>query len=149
MIEKKIYWSKGATLVEILLTVSLITVFSAVAIVIYQTFWAKNDLDITTDKIVLSLRRAQVLAQGGFEDSSWGVHVEEGKVQIFQGPYASGILLDNGEMIFAENIELGGPSEIVFTKMTGEPSPAGTVTLTGSNNETREITINSIGVIDY
>jgi len=42
-----------------------------------------------------------------------------------------------------------GITEVVFTKFTGLPQTAGTITLTSSTNEMRNIVINQKGMVSY
>jgi hypothetical protein len=47
------------------------------------------------------------------------------------------------------SIIVSGTQEFVFTKFTGMPQTTGTLTLTSSNNEARNITINAKRMVSY
>lgn len=142
--------SRGFTLIEMLLSVAIISVLAGMSVPVYQSFQVRNDLDIVANSYVESLRRGIVLAQTGEGDSSWGVNVANGNVVLFKG--LSYLLRDP---IFDEVFEIpasitsSGISEVVFTKFTGLPNVNGTMILTSNTNEVRNISINEKGMVDF
>ena len=140
----------GFTLPEILLSLSLLAIIGGMIIPMYRTFLIRNDLDIAATTVAQSLRRAQAQAQAADGDTTWGVHVGVGSILVFKG--VNYILRDSA---FDENTSMPttivptGLSEIVFAKTTGIPSATGTCMLTSQTNETRTITINEKGTVDY
>jgi prepilin-type N-terminal cleavage/methylation domain-containing protein len=141
---------KGFTLLEVLLSVSLISVIAGVSIPIYQSFQVRNDLDIATTSTVQILRRAQVLSQASDGDISWGWQIQSGSMTLFKGvSYVARDVAYDEVFDVPTSITPSGVSEIVYTKFTGLPSVTGTVTLTSNTNETRSITINAKGTASY
>ena len=135
---------------EMMLSLSLLGIIFTMAAPYYQTFQVRNDLDIATNTIVQSLRRAQTLSQAGDGDMNWGVYVQVGSIIVFKG--ASYILRDvNYDEVtdLPSSIVSSGIAEVVFSKLYGLPQSIGTVTLTSTANETRNITINQKGMVDY
>ena len=140
----------GFTLLEVLLSVSVIGIIAGIAIPVYQSFQTRNDLDIAAAAIAQSLRRAQVLAEAVDGDISWGVFVASGALTLFQGTsYAARNSSFDEVFEVPTSITPSGVAEVVFAKFTGLPQTTGTVTLTSTNNETREITINAKGMVSY
>ncbi len=140
----------GFTLIEMLLVIAIIAIISGISIPVYQSFQVRNDLDIATASIVQSLRRAAVLSQAVDNDTSWGVYVTSGSLTLFKGTsYATRD--SNFDELFDIPLTItpSGVSEIVFTKFTGLPQTTGTITLTSNTNETRTITINAKGMVNY
>jgi len=140
---------KGFSYIEILLSVTLITVLAGIAIPIYYFFLTRNSLNVSVDIISQTLRRSETLSRATDGDTSWGVKIQIGSVVLFKG--ASYAARDaNYDEIFdtALTIIPSGLQEIVFSKFTGFPQTAGTITLT-ANNETRNIIINEKGTITY
>lgn len=141
---------KGFTLIEIILSITLIGILAGISFPLYQTFQIKNDLNIAANEIIKSLRRAQILSETMDYDSSWGLKIETQKITLFQGENFS-----NREKNFDEQFELPptisnpGISEIVFSKLYGEPNAWGTITLTSTNNSIKNILINEKGAITY
>jgi len=141
---------KGFTLIEILLSISLITVLAVIAIPIYYSLLYRNDLDVAKNQVVQSLRRAEILSSANDGDITWGLKIQLGSVVIFKGASYSARDVNYDELYQISNsIIPSGLTEIVFAKMTGFPQSTGTVILTSQNNETRNITINSKGQISY
>ena len=141
---------QGFTLLEVLLSVALIAAIAGMSIPIYLSFQNRNELDIASVTVAQTLRRAQVLAQASDGDSSWGVHMGSTTITLFQG--ASYATRSSGfDEVFQvpENIESSGLTEVVFEKFTGTPNTTGTLTYTSPANETREITLNSEGMVQY
>lgn len=141
---------KGFTLPEVLLSITLLSIIGGMTIPMYRTFMVRNDLDISVMTIAQNLRRAQALSESGDGDTTWGVRVGVGSILIYKG--ASYISRDSS---FDENTSIPttiiptGINEVVFSKMTGMPNATGTFILTSQNNETRTVTINEKGMVDY
>ena len=142
--------NKGFTLIEVLLSISAIAIIAGISIPVYQSIQNRNDLDIAATTIAQSLRRAQVLSRSVDSDTTSGVYVQSGSVTIFHGAsYATRDTTVDEIFQISPTITLGGVSQIVFSKMTGLPTSTGTITLTSITNETRNITINSKGMVNY
>lgn len=141
----------GFTLIELLLSVAILTLLTGLSLPVYETFVRRNDLDLTTQSIASSIRRAQTYARGVSQDSQWGVHFAQKTVTLFQGTnYAT------RNQTFDETIPLSGstsittPTEVVFSKLTALPAPASTtVVLNSTTNNTRTITVNAQGMVNY
>lgn len=141
--------NKGFTILELLLSVALISVLAGFSLPVYRTLIKKNDLDIAANSIVASLRRAQVLSQAVDGDITWGVKVQSGSTVIFKG--ASYITRDTAydeSFDLQSSISPSGTTEVVFVKLTGLPQSTGTMTLT-SESDTRTVSINAKGMVSY
>lgn len=141
---------KGFTLIEIMLVIALMVVIGGISAPVYQSFQVKNNLDVASYTVAQTLRRAQVLSQVGASDSPWGVHIESGSATLFKGAsYTSrDTLLDEVSEI-STNIIPSGISDIIFSKLLGEPQVTGNIILTTSNDDTKTITINAKGTVEY
>ena len=137
------------TLIELLLSVSLIALMAAISVPVYQSFQVGNDLDVAVNTIAQSLRRAAALSQASDGDISWGLFIESGRITLFKG--LSYLSRDpNFDEVFdlATSITPSGLSEIVFSKFSGDPQVVGDITLTTAD-EFRTISINSKGAVLY
>ena len=140
----------GFTLLEMMLSIALLTIILAVSNPIYFFFKNRNDLDLSSDLVVNSLRRAQIEAQGVDLDSTWGVYVQNSGVSVFKGnTYASRDQSYDEYFDFPTAITVSGPQEIVFSKTYGEPNIIGIISLISPNNETRTVEINRKGGLIY
>ena len=141
---------RGFTLLEALLTIALISSVAAFSLPVAVSFQTGNDLDDATSAVAQGLRRAQTLSRAQENDTTWGLYVQVSSVTVFQGAsYAARDASYDEVFEIADTITVGGLQEVVFDKLTGEPQSTGTVLLDAVNNESRSVTINSKGAVDY
>lgn len=141
--------NRGFTLLEVLLSVTMLALLGAVGTPIYQSLQIRNDLDIAANTIESSLHRAQMLSVAVDGDSSWGLSIQSGVITLFQGSnYASRNAGFDEVFSLPASITPLGVSEIVYGKFTGEPQVTGTITLVSSANEIRHVTVNTKGMVD-
>lgn len=139
----------GFTLLEILLSISVMAIIAGIGIPVYQSFNVRNDLDLTANLVTQSLRRAQILSEAVEGDDAWGVYVGDNKITIFKGNSYAGRDVSYDEIFDLSNaITPSGNQEIIFNKFTGWPQAAGTLILTTVNNA-KIITINAKGLASY
>jgi prepilin-type N-terminal cleavage/methylation domain-containing protein len=140
----------GFTLIEMLLSVAIVSIIAGISVPIYQSFQVRNDLDVATATIAQSLRRSQVLSQAVDGDTSWGVKIQSGNITVFKGTsYAARDTTFDEVFDVPTSLTPSGVSEIVFAKFTGLPTSTGTITLTSSANEVRNVVVNSKGMVSY
>lgn len=143
----------GFTIVELLLVIALSTAIAGMSIPVYRNLQVQNDLDVVTTTVAQSMRQAQLLSQMGAGDSSWGVRVDaddNNRIVVFKGSSYGDRDQDFDETYdLPSSILVSGVTEIVFTRIRGEPNAVGVTTLTSSTSETREIFINGKGTISY
>jgi len=137
-------------MLEVLLSLAIIALIAGISVPIYQALQIRNNLNIAAISTTQTWRRAQILAAAADGDSPWGVYATTGGLTLFKG--ANYVARDN---TFDEIIEIPtsivptGMSEIIFNKFTGQPQSVGSLILTSDNNETKTITINVKGAINY
>lgn len=141
---------RGFTLLEVILSIALLTLISSFSFPIYQSLQVKNDTEISATTIVHTMRRAQLLAQAGEADTAWGVFIAPGQGTLFAGEsFLSRDESYDDIVAIPTSIEPGGIQEIIFSKLTGAPHATGTITLANSVGDVRNIHINSKGIISY
>ncbi len=144
------FFLRGFTLPEVLLSVALLTIIGGMSMPMYRVFMVRDELDSVATTLAQNLRRAQSLSRAGSGDMTWGVRVGVGSILIYKG--SNYVLRDSS---FDENTSIPttivptGVNEITFSKVLGVPSATGTFILTSQANETRTITINEKGMVDY
>lgn len=140
----------GFTAIEILLVVGLFSLLAALTIPTVRTLQAQTDLDSATATAAHALRRAQLLSQAVDGDANWGTVFTQSAVTVFRGnSYAAREPAYDEIFPFSEAITPTGLSEIVFEKFSGIPKQIGTLILTAPTNDTRTITLNALGVVEY
>ncbi len=142
---------RGFTLLEVLLSVGIITVLAGISIPVYMSFNNRNDLDLAAQSLADSLRRAETYSRGVSNDSQWGVEIQTGAITLFKGAVFSSRDTSYDEVtILPGSFAVSGLNEVVFAKLSAAPSATGNISLTSSNlNETRTVTINAKGMVDY
>ena len=140
----------GFTLIEVLLSLSVMALIAGMGASIYASYEQQNALDIATGTIVENLRRASALSEAMEGDASWGVSIGTSTVTLFQGSNFAGRNQNFDETFqISRSITPSGLSEVVFLKATGTPQTTGTITLTTTANATSSITINAKGMVAF
>ena len=140
----------GFTLIEMVLSVAMFTLILTMTLPMLRTFTVRNDLDVATNSVVQNMRRAQTLSYLADGDTSWGIHLSVGSILIYKGvSYAARDQTYDEVTTIPTSIAIAGLSDVTFTKATGMPQSTGTLTLTSALNDTRNITINQKGMVDY
>ena len=140
----------GFTLIEVVLTISLLAIIGGIGVPVYNSFHNRNSLDLAISAYANGIRRAQAQAQGVVGDSAWGVRIQSGSITVFKG--ASFVARDNTydeTFSIPGSISITGLQEVVFAKLSGLPQATGNLTLTSANNESKILSLNAKGMVDY
>lgn len=151
MIATKNYWQpkSGFTLIELMLSVGIISILLMFATPVIQRYVLRNDMDVISNVITQDLYRAQSLARAGENDGNWGVYIQSGSIVIFQGnSYAARVSAKDEVYPFNSSITFTGTNEYVFGKFTGKPIAAGSTTVV-NRGDSKTISVSAQGVIEY
>lgn len=141
---------RGFSLLDIVLTVALMAILLSVTVPVFLGFQSRSNLENALNTTVGGLRQAQSFARAGAHDGPWGVRLSGGVLTVFQGAsYATRSMGFDEVVELAPSVTPTGLTEIVFSKLSGEPVSTGTIILTTQNNETKSITINAKGTLVY
>lgn len=141
--------SGGFTLIEIVLSFSIIVLIFGIATPIYQDYQIRNGIDTTVNVIVENLRRSQTLSEAVDGDSTWGVNVAGSNITLFKGlSFASRDTTFDDISDIPVTMSATGLTEIVFSKLTGLPNTVGVLNLSTTGN-VRTISINEKGTLIY
>jgi len=145
-------FKKGFTLIEIMLSVTIIIFLAVLVLPTSVSFYQTQQLDAATDGVIQSLRRAQLkaLSQG---DNNFGVYVGSGQTSQYFLFTGNSYEDRTDEEIFeiSNSISFSGVSEVLFSKTQGKPILTGTgndIILT-QNTQTKTININEVGRINF
>jgi prepilin-type N-terminal cleavage/methylation domain-containing protein len=140
----------GFTLIELLLSVVIIGMLSGLSLPVYESFARRNDLDVATLSVVNAIRRSETYARAVQGDSIWGIRFQSSAVILFKGAtYASRDANFDESIDVPDSVTVSGLSEVQFAKLTAAPNTTGTVTFTSTTNDTRTLTLNAKGMVDY
>jgi prepilin-type N-terminal cleavage/methylation domain-containing protein len=139
----------GFTLIELILSVGVISILLTISVPILQRYLVNNDMTVITNVIVQDIYRAQNLARAGENGGSWGVYIQTGSITVFQGTnYASRNQSKDEVYTIPSSINVTGQNEYVFSAFTGLPVSGGTTT-TQNNTTTKSVSVDSNGVVNY
>lgn len=142
--------TNGFTLLEVMLSVAVLGVVGIFSIPIFQAFQVRNDLDIAVENTVHVLRRAQVYARSGANDSSWGVQVTTSSIVLFQGQtYSTRDTQWDEITAFPSDVIASSTPTIYFLSLNGQTSGTSAISFASINNEVRNIVINKYGTAEY
>jgi len=139
----------GFTLIELMLTVGVISILLMITVPVMQRYLARNDMDVLSSVIVQDLYRAQSLARAGENNGNWGVYVQSGSITLFQGAaYTTRNQAKDEVYTISPSTVITGKNEYVFTAFTGNIVSPGTTTIT-NNADIKTVAVSAKGVIDY
>jgi Tfp pilus assembly protein FimT len=130
-----ILYQKGITLVEVLLVVALLTLFSTFVIISFSGLRQNQALKNAEEELRALFIEAKSRTLGSEDSSSFGVHLEASRAVLFKGETFTEPSDDNKEYTLNSSVELvnitlsGGGSDVVYERLTGGVSTAGTFIL--------------------
>lgn len=140
---------RGFSLIEIIITLAVLSILASISLGAYQLFAVKSELEISAGTVVQALRQAQFSAQAMENDSAWGVKFENGKITVFSGTsFGSRDSAKDKVLGLAKNINFGSITEVVFNKFSGQVTMPGSISISNKSG-TKTITYNAQGIISY
>jgi len=152
--------NKSFTLIEILIVIGITLILTAAVAPIYGNLQVSSQLNENSCQIIQSLRLARERSVARLNNASHGVYFEidalgyQDKYVLYQGSnYDSRDSSYDREVILDEVLSLSLPGEVSeyeinFSKGLGVPIATGIITLTHDVNGTRQIIINSLGMVE-
>ena len=140
--------TQAFTLVEVLLTVALLSILGGLLFPVGFSFFQSQILDEAREGLVGVLRSAQALALAGTHDTSFGVKILPSAYVLFEGDaYASRVADEDLSFSLPADMEISGPDEIIFSEGSSIPSVSGTIDLV-LNTRRASVVIGEKGVIE-
>jgi len=134
----------GISVLELLLTVALMSIISVATLPLGIKFIQKNQVKNARDTLISYLNTSKSFAMNGKNDNNWGVNVTETKITLFNGPSFVGrnTSLDQ-EYEIPGNVTVT-PAEIVFTKESGNTA-GGVVAIYGTEGVFSKVAVDTQG----
>lgn len=147
---------KGFTIIETVLTVAVLALVVSLSTPAYRNFIVKYQLNVSARDSQQLIRTAQVLSMATRDDDQYGVHYTTGSggtIILFKGAsYASrDLTYDELTYTLPNSLSLSSTisgSDVVFLKREGSTSNIGTLTLTSTDGDFRDLIVNSVGMVD-
>ncbi|MEX1061663.1 MAG: prepilin-type N-terminal cleavage/methylation domain-containing protein [Patescibacteria group bacterium] len=113
----------GVTLIELLLVLAIIGVTGLSVSFGTVQLLSQSYFSNTVERLVHTLRTAQIYSTSGRGDSSWGVHFEGDTVTLFKGQdFATRDASFDAETPIPSSVLISGWQDIYFDKLRGLPS---------------------------
>ena len=133
----------GFTLVEILISIAVVGIFSSVILLGYNAISSSADLRTATSQILDILNLARTRTTASLGSSSYGVHFEQSQFVMFKGTSYDVSDPDNVFYLLPDSVEIveitlaGGGPDVVFDRISGKTSNNGTLKVRLKNNTPR------------
>lgn len=130
--------------------IGVLGIVTGLAIPFYQSFQISSALDNASHELIQGLRTAQSRSLSSQGLTSHGVHIDSGRFVVFSGSVYNPSAPENEifEIPSTVSISSSGSDNILFSVVTGLPDSQPTITLESTNNESVNITINELGVVN-
>lgn len=155
---KNFLYKKGISVIEILITISIISVLSALIIPKLSDFKREQLIKNTVEDVVSILNKAKLDSNSSLDSYNYSIYFEIDKITYFKGtsfnvndPSNQTIIFDDGIKIKEDGgINLnGGGNILTFPRLTGDVIGYGTIVLElADGSKQKTININKLGSIN-
>src|SRR3989344_6196091 len=146
---------KGFTLLETIVALAFFLVLASAAATPFLLSRKMAELNAAVEESISLLVLARTRTLSSEEASVYGVHFEEGNATLFKGSVFAEGAADNRRAVFGSSVEvasinlLGGGTDVVFSRLSGETTQSGTVLFRLKANAEKEkiLRIERTGVV--
>lgn len=115
----------GFTLIELLVVLGILSILGLFLARDASQTLSQSYFTNSIERMVHTLRTAQIYSIGGKEGSAWGVHWESGRITLFKGTsWASRDPTFDVSSDLPASLKVTGWSDLYFDKLRGTPSTA-------------------------
>jgi prepilin-type N-terminal cleavage/methylation domain-containing protein len=149
--------NKGITILELLVVLAIIGILAGIIMPSLSTFRKTQALRNTTEEVISLLNKARNDTLASLNSTNYSVRFEESRAVYFAGTSFTEGLSTNKVVTFSSlvtlpsgNISLnGGVTTVTFSRLTGDTTAYGTITLQQTSDSTAQkvITINKTGLV--
>ena len=146
MQSRKFFIANGLTAIEFLVGFAIIAFLTSFIWYAFSSFRDAGALDEASAAVLSLLRDARARTLSSQGNTTYGVHFEETKAVLFSGAAYNSADASNEPYIFSTSVKisainLGGPADVIFQRLTGAASASGTITLQSKKDSSRTKTI--------
>jgi len=141
-------FDKGFSLIELLLVIAIIAIIAASSAPFISRFLTQNYLEVSSDKVVSTIRKAQFYSMGNKDNTTWGFCMSGDNIRLYQGSCAGPTYYEDFDL---SKVTVTGLSDVSFTGdagRRGEPSATATVIISNDAG-TNSVSINYAGGLTY
>jgi prepilin-type N-terminal cleavage/methylation domain-containing protein len=146
----------GFTLIEVIISISIITILLGISMTVFRALTDQQSLDRDVETAISYLLRARNQTITGENNNTYGVYFASTSVTLFEGTsYAAGsstnLVFNFNNRTYRYSIALtGGANHVYFKKISGAPHATGTVTYrsSGMTNKQKLIQIYASGLVE-
>ncbi|MES2966980.1 MAG: type II secretion system protein [Patescibacteria group bacterium] len=144
---------RGFTLIELLFTISLIAIVSTFVFTAFVEYGNQQVFQSAVVEVASVIKETRQKTLSSETTTQFGVYFAADHLVVFEGSVYNPASITNQIKtlpgVTITPVLTGGVSEFVFTRLTGEPTATGVVTITDNRSgSTEEITILSSGLIE-
>ncbi len=139
----------GFTLIELIVVIGIVVLLAAIFLPIGFNFYRLQIFNRINDQVIWLIKEARAGALSQKGDLNFGVHLEGDQIIAYQGNNFSERQSDLDQVYpIPSFIKFSGISDISFNPGSALPSQGGTISIS-YNESVKNISINSLGTIDY
>jgi len=135
---------KGFSFVELLLVIAIISIIAVSSAPFMSRFLTQNQLEVSTDKVVSTIRKTQSYAMANKENAVWGFCMSGSSIRLYKDSCSSSSYNEDFDLT---KVTISGPVDVYFAGAAGkrgEPSESATITISNSTG-VNTVSINSAG----
>lgn len=134
----------GFSFLELLLVIAIISIIAASSAPFMSRFLAQNQLEVSTDKVVSTIRKSQSYAMANKDNAVWGFCISGSIIRLYKDSCSSPSYNEDFDLT---RVTVSGPVDVYFAGTAGKRGePSEDVTITISNNMgVNTVLINSAG----
>ena len=138
--KKNLVW--GFTILEILITISVLLIIISIVISPFSSFRNRSILNAEVENVITLLSEARSKTLASLDDSEYGVHFEANRMVFFKGNSFTEPDPDNKEIIFDQTVYIssisltGVGADVIFNRLIGKTDEDGTITIALTSDPT-------------
>lgn len=147
-------FTTGFTLIEIIISIVVLALVVGGVVFSFSSYAARKELQSANARAAALIAEARSKTLAGEGNSAWGVHFEETKAVLFKAPTYNPSASENKTEAMPNRVYISSVnfqnSQIIFARLTGAASSAGSVifSIRGNSSPSKTISVNALGTIE-